>query len=373
MQKALIFAAPLALVFAASAYADEFADSAIDINRVETGTAADGGTPLSTSADDGDLGTDALGAPDWTAPTNANQISALGFDEAGTVDTSDDVGGDIELGFTDNACLDGPGDDLHVYDASGLQSVNGNESALVEVGTGGALTNIGTVGPGDFTLDLDGTGVAGFNRIKLTATDWAGQTTLAGLDLDAVECLNSLDQADIVKESLDETILVGTGTEQNFSFTIEITNDIGDNAFEGLTFFDSVPAEFDLDEEGEDEADGTDDGACADGDNCDGIIVTGDCTVEHDVPQGAKNKNQDKLEPEHLSIDASALLETDFCTIKVFVKTDTKDFPRGKSPGYTPTSCPLSEEITLNDGVRVFDESMNLLLHDDDSLVLQCS
>ena len=35
------------------------------------------------------------------------------------------------------------------------------------------------------------------------------------------------------------------------------------------------------------------------------------------------------------------------------------------NPEFTPTSCP----VVLNDGVKVFDASMNLLLQDDSSLI----
>jgi hypothetical protein len=45
--------------------------------------------------------------------------------------------------------------------------------------------------------------------------------------------------------------------------------------------------------------------------------------------------------------------------------TDDDHPGKGQSPTWTPTACP----VTLNDGVKVFDASMNLLLQDDDSLI----
>ena len=78
--------------------------------------------------------------------------------------------------------------------------------------------------------------------------------------------------------------------------------------------------------------------------------------------QGAnRGKNAGgKLEPELLSIDASALLDTEMCTTTVYVMTEA-----GHKKSTTPTSCP----VDLNSGVKVFDAFMNLLLQDDDQLI----
>ncbi len=140
------------------------------------------------------------------------------------------------------------------------------------------------------------------------------------------------------------------------------------SAFNGLTFFDAVPAEYDLDPTGEDLAnDSTINNICADG-SCNGIAedANGKCTVTADVPQGAKaghggNKLLTKLEPELLSIDASGLSDGEMCTTTVYVKTDLGAHKKM----YTPTSCP----VDLNSGVKVFDALKNLLLQDDDQLI----
>ena len=62
---------------------------------------------------------------------------------------------------------------------------------------------------------------------------------------------------------------------------------------------------------------------------------------------------------------AGGLDDDDSCEITVWVMTDDDHPGRGNNPTWTPTSCP----VTLNDGVKVFDASMNLLLQDDDSLI----
>ncbi len=102
--------------------------------------------------------------------------------------------------------------------------------------------------------------------------------------------------------------------------------------------------------------------------------VSGDCTVTTDNPEGAKKKGLSKLEPEFIIIDAGGLADGASCTIEVFVETDSKGFPRGRSPAFAPTSC-LEDPgtIVLNDGVKVFDGLMNLLLQDDDTLTLACN
>lgn len=378
-----------AVGFAGTANADPYADEAISLLRVTPGLASNGITILNTSADDGDNGIDATGAPDWPPGTAArvNKITSLGFDENGTVTTDDDSGGNVVLGFSDNVCLDGAGADVKLYDAWQSQSLIGNESAMIEVSNNGGIsyTDIGDVAPGGgeagYELDLNGA-ISSFNRVRVTALDWAGQTTLAGFDLDAVECLYTLDHADIDKvfvdhigdtalnDEIDQTSKGGFDAKQFKAFEITITNNTGiDDGLSGLTFIDVVPAEFDLDGLGGEEAESPipNNGICVDGD-CDGVEVLaisdpGCAATGTEGGAKGKGKGNQKLAPEVITITADGLDDGDGCTIKVWVMTDD-DHP-GNGPNWTPTSCP----VTLNEGVKVFDASLNLLLQDDSSLI----
>ena len=180
-----------------SALADPYADEVVDLKRVTPGKTPKG-KRLSTDADDKDNGRDATGKPDWRYG-DFSTVTALGFDARGTSTTSDDEGGTLTLKFTDNMCMDGAGTDLRVYDAYRNSSSSGNESALIEVSNDGGRTFmvIGEVGPGagtsGFEVDAEDT-MAYFSHVRLTALDYAGSINVAGIDVDAVECLNPLDK-----------------------------------------------------------------------------------------------------------------------------------------------------------------------------------
>ncbi len=118
--------ATLAIVFGfgGAAQAEPFADGAMGIQRVTSGT-GDNGITLMTLFDDGDDGSDATGLSDYDV-FGRHTYSTLGIDQKGTVDKSDDVGGVVVLEFTDNVCLADIGMDLDVYDGGN------DESALVE-------------------------------------------------------------------------------------------------------------------------------------------------------------------------------------------------------------------------------------------------
>ena len=362
----LAVAAIAAFGLAGTAQADEFADE-VD------------GTPTNVSAltccDDPD---DALGGPNASGTNTGN---FAGF-------VTIELNGILTLNFKDNLCFEdgnGASPDLRVHEflgdtetftvAVGLDggalssTVAGNGQSAVN-GSPGELIELNPVAAGAF-----------FNQVQITSLNNIGAAP--GTDIDAVECFFTLDQLDIEKDfavnpqdggvfdEIDVRVKGETGAafQQFKAFTIKITNDTGiNNAFTGLTFFDAVPAEYDLDPTGEDLAnDSTINAVCADG-NCNGIAedANGKCTVTADVPQGAKaghggNKLLTKLEPELLSIDASALLDTEMCTTTVYVKTDLGAHKKM----FTPTSCP----VDLNSGVKVFDALKNLLLQDDDQLI----
>jgi hypothetical protein len=167
--------------------ADPYADVPLSLQRVTSGTTLDG-FPLSTSADDGDNGRDATGAPDVVF-NELHRQTVLGYDPVSG------QGGVIELEFADNLCLDLAGGDLLFYD------VASNETVMVEISNDGGKTYVlaGEAGPAtNFHVDAGGQ-LDYFDRMRVTALDYAGTSTQAGFDLDAVECLNSLPQEQFAK------------------------------------------------------------------------------------------------------------------------------------------------------------------------------
>lgn len=143
--------------------------------------------------DDGDDGSDSLGAPDYSGFLWST-LTTLGYDAASG------AGGSIVLAFVDNRCIDGPGSDLMIYEGANGQSLVGNESMIVEVSDDGGNTfvDLGEVGPGagsvGFEVDLANStdSLDSIDQVRLTSTDFAGATRLVGADVDAVECLNSV-------------------------------------------------------------------------------------------------------------------------------------------------------------------------------------
>ena len=297
--------------------------------------------------------------------------------------------GFLDLAFTNNTCLVNS-TDLDVVEEGD------NESYFVGFGATGSSTFSTSVGPflGDeFGIDLSSTGVGVFNEIKIKddgvpASPSPG--TAVGADIDSVACLNNLDFGpDHISKAFFLSPSDGSGNEdevdqitkandvQQFkAFTITIANNTGVNGgLDGLIFFDSVPAEWDLDPNAEDLSRNGVDGCAGGGDgNCDGVEASGPCTFTLDIPTGAKaghggNKLRSKLEPEFIIIDPNGLANGQMCMLTVFVKTD-----KGHKKTFTPTSCP----VTLNDGVEVYDDTLTpgvltsedvLLFTDDDSLI----
>ena len=288
--------------------------------------------------------------------------------------------------FDNNVILPGSGgnDDFSVWEACSAFSLDQNKGTVSVSADGVTWFSLGdtTVDGGANDFDIEGTGLSFVKYVKIVGAGTPVEPGADGMDLDSIEALTSLSVDDIEKafadnprdggfmDEIDVRVKGETdAAHQQFkAFTITITNNTGvDNAFTGLIFFDAVPAEYDLDPEGEDRADASDDNVCDDSD-CNGIAedANGKCTVTADIPNGAKpghggDKGRSKLEPELLSIDASGLLDGDNCTTTVYVMTDLGDHKKM----YTPTSCP----VDLNSGVKVFDVTRNLLLQDDDQLV----
>ncbi len=359
-------------------YADEVASFVLPIGGGINDCLVAGGF-CDTTLDDNDQGADALEAPDSTdhggSDGTVSSFTSLGYNS----DTGD--GGILTLNFTDNTCLDGNGNDIKIYE------VSHGETFDVEIGIqGGSLANIdidvnGTTSEAGLSAD----GVTPFNQVRLEATS-GGAAGVDGPDIDAAECLNTLDfgTAHIEKafavhgEDEDDPNEIFQVTrwngidEQYKAFEITITNNTGiDGGLSDLIFFDVVPAEWDLDDMEEDEVNG-----CGENSEvCDGVDVVAadgnltDCTatgVEH-TNSGKSGKAQ--LQPELITITADGLGNGDSCTIKVWVVTD-----KAHKKTFTPTSCP----VTLNDGVEVLHDTLTpgvvtsedvLLFIDDDSLV----
>jgi len=169
-----------------AAWADPFADEALFISRVTPGYAITG-ERINTSWDNGDDGRDAAGAPD--VENGRSGLTLLGFDAMDPRDPDDDRGGQLAVRFNDNVCADGEGPDIKVYDAGS------DESAMVEVSDndGQSFKMVGYVGPTEgFELDIKGK-AGPFTQVRLTATNHAGSTNTAGIDVDAVECLHAPD------------------------------------------------------------------------------------------------------------------------------------------------------------------------------------
>ena len=307
-----------------------------------------------------------LGAPDGTGSVGWFNLGT-GFGDEG-----EDPEGFIIISFDDNVVIPSgsTADDLSVWEASYGPILNDTADVFVSE-DGVTWTFVGVARNRDFVgpnnsfpndFDIDPTGLAFVKYVKLVNT-MAG-IGAPGFDTDAIEGLTSIGTDDIVKDfatnilnqtgDIDE-IDVGTGIQQFKAFTIEITNNTGtDGGLSGLTFFDVVPAEFDLD---------------------DAPVAGAGCAVTTSNPPGAtaNGKNKSKLEPEFISINAGGLDDGLTCTVTVNVKTDSKSFPKGNSPAYTPTSC-LSGTVVLNDGVRIIHNATGAtIFEDDDSLALTCT
>ncbi|MCH8098269.1 MAG: hypothetical protein IID53_14470 [Proteobacteria bacterium] len=363
-------AAIAAFGFAGTAQADEWADS---VDSIFIPAEAD------VSGDDADGGADALGVADGAAGDNTTYTS-LGWEETDTPS-----GGTLVLDFTDNTCLNGTNPDFTVFEV-GAGEGGVDEPYDVSVGLqDGALTSAGS-GVGDTDLNSP---VAAFNRISITATgDLTGDTS--GPDIDAVECLNNFNfgTAHIAKDNLgDGTIEIQAkgnvdNGQQFFSFKITIANP-EDEDLSVLVIRDVLPAEFDLDPDAEDTADGGLDGSCPTDGVCDGVMVTinaADCSAtgaEH--TNNGKSGKPFKRQPDIVTINAGGLGDDESCEITVWAMTDQKA-NNPKKVTWTPTECNEGTFIFLNEGVEVIhtngtpDPSDDFTLFvDDDQIKLICT
>lgn len=347
------------VAFIGRAGADEFADAVDDFQLPDPGCLVAGGT-CDVTGDDNDGGVDALDAPDGDVSDNTT-FTSLGFD------TDLSRGGTLVLDFTDNVCLDdgSAAVDFTIDEVAGV-----DEDYSVEIGQQGeTLTALSVDGLG--TTSFDNEGVASFNQVKMTALGNAVTDPTGGADIDAVTCLNSLDfgTAHVVKGDLSPTTINitskdGFDAQQSFDFTITISNP-EDEDLSGLVFSDVLPAEFDVSSVDVDNTNAPVGGGCA------------ASSAEH-TNQGKSGKA--KLQPDIVTFVAD-LADDESCDILVTAVTDDDHPGGGQSPTWTPTSCPSSGMIVLNEGVEVF-EDVDMsgtvskgdvrLFQDDDSLELTC-
>ena len=339
--------------FTGPASADQWADT-VDSFSTVTGSSGDG--------------SEATGSPDATA-------TDLGFNGAG---------GALTLNFTDNTCrVLSAADDLEVVE------LGDNDSYAVAVGNAGTLIADGN-GTGNDDVDVSSTGLGGFNQVRLTATDDV-DADMSGAEIDAVACINNFDfgSAHITKANLGAgTIAIqskgGFNAQQFFSFKITIANP-EDEDLSDLFLKDILPAEFDLDPDAEDFADGGTDGSCPTGGVCDGVMVSGGTNPEKCTATGAEHTNQGKsgkpfkLQPDIVSITDITLGDDESCEVTVWAMTDQKA-NNPKKVTWTPTECNEGTFIFLNEGVEVIDtmgttdpsDDVTLFV-DDDQIELICT
>ncbi len=277
------------------------------------------------------------------------------------------VGGIVTVRFTDNIAVNDSGNDIKIYDCCNVH----DEKISVAVSQDGftfvSAPGWASLGPGaSVEIDLADVGLSSAIAVKITDVS-AGNN---GWDLSMVDALH---WPDITKEVTGgpDPILLSQASSQALNFQISVANSTGSPLDLGpFAFRDTVPAEFDLDPDAEDSADGSDDDVCADT-VCDGVDISDqDCS---DLviwrSSGATKGKQPKLEPEHLQfqIAGSGILpDGEACVLTVYIKTDENPASARdkKATQYEPTSCPAGGAIYVNDGVTVIDTLTGAVLSD---------
>ncbi|OHA94800.1 MAG: hypothetical protein A3A96_02390 [Candidatus Zambryskibacteria bacterium RIFCSPLOWO2_01_FULL_39_39] len=167
-------------------YADEVASSDQGLRKNNTAVTAD---RSDTSY--------ALGAPQssgtpYDAPVVANSFFSLGFPLLGNM-------AEIILSFNDNFVVDGPGNDLKLWEVTGGTSYP-DEKVDVYVGdsTVGPWTQVGDDVTRDAEIDLFLAGVSQARYVRIVdASNLAlFEATADGYDLDAVQALNCIQRAE---------------------------------------------------------------------------------------------------------------------------------------------------------------------------------
>lgn len=163
------------------AYADNVVSSSQGVRKNGTPVAADRSDPLKV------LGApQSLGAP-FDNPVVAGSFFSLGFKNNGAT-----PGGWIIVEFTDNVIVDGPGNDIRVWEVTGGTSYP-VEKVKIEVSQDGVTWfEVSSSLDRDAEADLADSGLAWAKYIRVTDVSvWAEfEPTADGYDLDAISALN---------------------------------------------------------------------------------------------------------------------------------------------------------------------------------------
>lgn len=129
-------------------------------------------------------------------------------------------------------------------------------------------------------------------------------------------------------------VAIGLTVPQHFAFDISIENPAGGDPLADLVVYDVIPAEFNLDPDGEDAADGVIGDGCTDL-ACNGIdlgaVPVPGCDLTEGQPAGAVSGPKDPLldpfdqrfkEPELISILVDSLANNTTCSFTIYVVTD---------------------------------------------------
>jgi predicted ribosomally synthesized peptide with SipW-like signal peptide len=165
-----------------------FADAVVSSNQ---GVRKDGTAVLADRSDPNDaLGAPQSGGDPFDNPVPAGEFFSLGFDD-GEDDTPDE-GGSIVVAFTDNVIVDGPGNDLRVWEVTGGSSYP-VERVKIEVSQDGSTWHeVASSLDRDAEADLAASGLdwARFVRLTDVSNRDEYEDTADGFDLDAFSALN---------------------------------------------------------------------------------------------------------------------------------------------------------------------------------------
>lgn len=175
---------PVAQCEPEQAYADHVVDSDKGVRKNGTDIALDRSDPLKA------LGSpQSFGAP-FDNPVPTGEFFSLGFDKG--LDETPNEGGWIIVEFTDNIIVDGPGNDLRVWEVTGGSSYP-TEKVKIEVSQDGSTWfPVASSLDRDAEADLADSGLSWAKYVRLTDVSVRSEyeSTADGYDLDAFSALN---------------------------------------------------------------------------------------------------------------------------------------------------------------------------------------
>ncbi|MHA1529214.1 MAG: hypothetical protein ACTSVG_09340 [Alphaproteobacteria bacterium] len=179
-----------------------------------------------------------------------------------------------------------------------------------------------------------------------------GFGTLVPFDVNGDTFIDGADEGNLIGVELSHA--------QYFTYEIEFENTGVTGSLDVLTFLDTLPDGFRLSAFAEDALVG-----CV-GTDCDGVVEGVDCIVTVSGPAGKKNV----IDPRYVTVEPDGLEASALCTTTVFVET-TNGGGKGKKAGtFVPKACEIADTsggtltntVTLNDGVMIFDAATSNLL-----------